>query len=170
MLSKQPYFHSVNSLTPHPVNHPLGDFRPSTRQLSPPKPKRLHPLIHPALLARSPPKLILRKINIPIRRHTECVRPLDLWIANKSAHGPILRKEDVDGVRFDAAEVDVVVGISFHAVADAFLGEGLEGLEGEELGGRGAGAKAGGRDRVEGAGGDGGEVEGCAVGGEGDAI
>ena len=141
--------------------------------MHPKQPKRFNPLIHASIITRPSPELILRKVQIPIKARAKRIGPLDPRIPDKRPHGPVLGVVDVDSVLLERAQVDIVVGVCFQTVGYALLGQSVYGLDGLDLGEgvRGAmGAEGGGGRAVESARGDGGPVEGFAVGGEGDAI
>ena len=147
-------------------------FRSIPAHLDPKTHIRLDPPIRPGKMPRRAPKLILRKIQIPIPCNRHTIRPPDPRIPHKYTHQARLRVENVNGVGFEIAGVDEAVAVGFQAVGDAFLAEGEDAGLGVEVGGRvvGVGAKEGGGDAVEGSGCDSGVVEGGAVGGEGDAV
>jgi len=115
-------------------------------------------------MPRRPPNLILRKIQIPIRRNRHTIRPANPRIPYKHTQQPSRRIEDIDSVLFEITQIDEPVAVRLEAVGDAFLAVRDHGCLSADFGEGGVVAQARGGDAVQIAARDGGPVEGFAVG------
>lgn len=155
---------------PSPVPLHQQHLRPIPRQPHPKQLIRLLPPIRPRVKALTPPELVLREVQVPIRRHRQRVRPPDARVPDERRKRPVVRGEDSDALRLDVAAVDQPVGVGFQPVADA-LGAVVDdrGL-GEDLGGWAGVPQARRGDAVEIPRAHRAPVEGFPVGGERDAV
>ena len=162
-----PFFLLITSL---PRLLPQQHLPPTPRQPNPKQPKRPNPPICPGIMPRRPPNLILRKIQIPIRRNRHTIRPANPRVPYKHTQQPSRRIEDIDSVLFEITQIDEPVAVRLEAVGDAFLAVRDHGCLSADFGEGGVVTQARGGDAVQIAARDGGPVEGFAVGGEGDAV
>ena len=69
-------------------------------------------------MPRRPPKLVLSKIDIPIRRNKHRIRPSDPRIPHKHSRHSTGRIEDVDCILFKVSGIDESIRIRFYAIGN----------------------------------------------------
>ena len=74
---------------------------------------RLDPPINTRIKHRSPPELILCEIDIPIKPHTQCIRPPDARISREYIHSPVRWVEKDDRIILEIAPVNEAIRVGF---------------------------------------------------------
>ncbi len=102
-------------------------------------------------MARRPPDLVLRKIQIRIRCNRHTIRPPNPRISHKNTEQTSGSIENINSILFEITEIDEPVAVRLQAVRDPFLAVGDDGCLGENLGERGVVPQASAGNAVQGA-------------------